>query len=698
MKNLFSLLTFGFCFITFSSFAQQINTYPSELKQLRENVIADFLKDSATNKKIGQLLSELDEKGSWPSIDYTSTRRSDWPVLEHLENLQLITKAYQMKGTSFYQSQNVKKKAFLALNYWLDNNFYSTNWWYSQIGSPNKLAPILVALENEMTAEKMQLGIKQLNKAKIGMTGQNKIWLSGNVMLKALLLRNADSVRIASAAIKNELGIKPGEGIQMDNSYHQHGRQLQFGNYGMHYLDDMIRWISVLRNTPFQFDENKVSVLRNYVLEGQQWVMWKKAMDLSACGRQLFIGAPEAKKDTVRYFMSHLAKIDPQFATAYSDVNDYKKTIGNKHFWRSDFHVSRTANYYFSVKMCSSRVLGAESANSENLQGYYMGDGVALLYQTQDEYKDIFPFWDWKKLPGTTLRENDTKLPVLTGRGYHIESDFVGGVSDGLNGIAVLKYNRDGLQANKSWFMFNDQIICLGNGISTKEKDVVATTLNQSYWKGDVLVSTKKRPSIVEGTKSFSNPKWLLHNDIGYLFPKGGNLKLEAKTVEGSWKKVADLYPEESIKAPIFKLWFDHGSTPTNQSYEYILLPNADQSTMKKLGKDNGFIIDNQIEYQSVVSKDQKLAGIVFYKALKSPVFDGVAVDNSCVILLEKETNGIRISLSDPTQKLQKITLTVNGNYTNENAENSNGTTSITFDLPQMLNAGSTVSVFLKKK
>ena len=96
-----------------------------------------------------------------------------------------------------------------------------------------------------------------------------------------------------------------------------------------------------------------------------------------------------------------MAIIDEVYSEEYQNAIDYKTLSGNKHFWRSDFHVQRTNDYYFSVKMCSSRVLGAETVNKENIQGYHMGDGVTFLYQSNKEYENVFPFWDWKKLPGT---------------------------------------------------------------------------------------------------------------------------------------------------------------------------------------------------------------------------------------------------------------------------------------------------------
>ena len=151
-------------------------------------------------------------------------------------------------------------------------------------------------------------------------------------------------------------------------------------------------------------------------------------MDISSCGRQLFVNSPETKATSLSTSMKKMTVLDPEYSDAYKKADNYLTLSGNRHFWRSDVQVHRNNDYYFSVKMCSERVIGAESCNSENLQGYYMGDGATFLYQTGEEYRNIFPFLDWKKIPGTTTQQDNDPLPVLTARGYRIESDFVGGV------------------------------------------------------------------------------------------------------------------------------------------------------------------------------------------------------------------------------------------------------------------------------
>ena len=684
--------------ILFSGCFDQKVKYPEELHQLHQNLWDNILDEEIDEKNVDLLLKSMTDNGQWPGIDYNSKTRNTWSPRGHLGNLLDITITYQTKGSEYYQKDEVSEKIHLALNNWLENDFISPNWWHNKIGTPKLIAPVMVLMEAELTDEQMDLGYKILERAKIGMTGQNKVWLSGNVLFTSLLKRNADTIKLASESIREELVVSMTEGLQPDWSYHQHGPQLQFGNYGLSYVNNMIKWIIILRNTPFQFDEKKVSILRNYVLNGQQWVTWKNQFDISACGRQLFIDSPESKAAGLSTHFAKMETLDPEFADAYKMANQYETLSGHKHFWRSDFQVWRNPDYYFSVKMCSERVIGAESCNSENIQGYYMGDGATFLYQSGDEYRNIFPFLDWKKIPGTTTMQDNVPLPVLTSRGYRIESNFVGGVSDGENGAAVMNYNRNGLIARKSWFMFDGKIICLGAEIWSNNGLKVTTGVNQTYLNGEVTVKINEQISSVKGRQTLKSPSWILHDNIGYIFPDGGNLVLRAENIEGSWNWVAKRYPDERIKADLFKLWFDHGKNPQGRSYEYILIPGADIEQLESLEKNNPFEIKNDKNIQAVLSKDKTFQGIVFYEAGKFDEDFGIEVNKPCVMMLKKKPEGLQVSIADPTQLEKEIQITLNGKFKHDNAEVENGKTKIAVFLPQGEEAGKTITLDLKYK
>ncbi|HWS00573.1 MAG TPA: polysaccharide lyase family 8 super-sandwich domain-containing protein, partial [Prolixibacteraceae bacterium] len=525
--------------------------------------------------------------------------------------------------------------------------------------------------------------------------------LAGNVLLKSLLLRDTETIRKAASSIREELRVSLEEGIQPDGSFHQHGPQIQFGNYGLAYVGDMIQWIRILRKTPFSFDESKMSILRDYLVDGQQWIIWKNQMDISACGRQLFVDAQKGKARSLTRYFRQMENLDPEYAADYQNAVQYEKLAGNKHFWNSDFQVQRTPDYYFSVKMCSERVIGAESCNSENIRGYYLGDGATYLYQSGVEYENIFPCWDWKKIPGTTTLQDDKELPVLTASGYRIKSNFVGGVSDGSNGIAVMDYNRNGISAKKSWFTFNNRIVCLGAGITSAETYPVATTVNQAFLQGDVVLKEQSEQKIPSGSSLTSNPKWILHDQTGYFFPERGNLKLETKTVTGSWNQVALMYKNEPVLNNIFKLWFDHGMNPQQSKYSYILVPGATAKIMKKMEERPEFtILYNNPDIQAVLTPDASLSGVIFYKAGKADLMGGIEVDKPCIVMLRKENGYLKIFLSDPTQKLDQVRLTLNGKYENKDSfapvQILEKKSTLDISLPRGGEAGKTVSLTLK--
>ncbi|SFD27856.1 polysaccharide lyase 8 family protein [Algibacter pectinivorans] len=704
IKHIFRLIVVYTTIIMFSIACNTTNSdrnynvkYPVVLAKFHENVINYYLNSEIDDRATNILIENLQEDGSWSTIDYSNKVRGGWPVKNHLLHVQNLAIHYKNKTSRFYKDKDVLHKIHRALNYWLNNDFLSTNWHDQHIGVPELLLPTLFLMENELSKQQLDKAIVLLNRAKIKMSGQNKVWLSTNVMLRSLLLRKQDSVSIASKAIQDELKIANGVGVKPDWSYHEHGAQLQFGNYGLSYLEDMIKCYTFVNNTPFQFEDSKIEFLRDYVLKGQQWVIWNNTYDVNASGRQLFLNEQEKKAARLKRCLEQMKLLDTAHAKAYEDVLNTKTLSGNKHFWKSDFHVHRRQDFYFSVKMSSKRVIGTESVNQENIQGYYMGDGVALLSTHNEAYRNVFPFWDWKKLPGTTIIQDTLALPIIKFSGFKTNGTFVGGVSNGKNGIAVMDYNRDGLAAKKSWFMFNDKVICLGSGITTNSDFPVTTTLNQSFLKGSVLVSENNSVTRTSRVGVSQEIDWVLHDHIGYLFPNKGQVKLSTQILEGSWNNVAKRYRPVILTENIFKLGLAHGKQPKNEKYEYILVPNASKDTMIHLNKNKPFKIVNTQKIQSVESIDGTWAGIAFFKEGVSKVYGGITVNKPCVLMLEHKENALVLSVSDPSHSLNKIKVNLKGYYIFEGSTYSNGQTQLTIHLPQGEQAGKTVFYHLSK-
>jgi chondroitin AC lyase len=164
---------------------------------------------------------------------------------------------------------------------------------------------------------------------------------------------------------------------------------------------------------------------------------------------------------------------------------------GNKQFWCSDFMAHRRKGFYTSVKMLSDRMLNGEEVNHEGKKSQHLSDGVNLLYLTGDEYKDIFPVWDWTKLPGITAIQGTLEIGGKNPIHARGATAFAGGVSDGEYGMAAMDLARGNLTAKKAWFFFDDGYLCLGADIhlAGDVKHSVATDVNQTLLGGNVLTS-----------------------------------------------------------------------------------------------------------------------------------------------------------------------------------------------------------------
>ena len=229
------------------------------------------------------------------------------------------------------------------------------------------------------------------------------------------------------------------------------------GNYGLSFATDMAVWGWIWRGTALAIPEEKLALLRGCVFNGEAAVTANGLMDISACGRQLFVGSARAKGRGVLALLAAMEQVDPGTALRYraaavqdsqpvgSGLPTLPGAVMNRDFFRSDYMMHRRPAYYASVKLSSHRVIGGEATNAENISGRYLADGALFLYQTGREYADIFPVWDWRRIPGVTCVTTGATLQPAG----MMATDFAGGVSDGTYGAAGLDFHRDGVSGKK---------------------------------------------------------------------------------------------------------------------------------------------------------------------------------------------------------------------------------------------------------
>ncbi|MFD5457581.1 polysaccharide lyase family 8 super-sandwich domain-containing protein, partial [Streptomyces olivaceus] len=145
--------------------------------------------------------------------------------------------------------------------------------------------------------------------------------------------------------------------------------------------------------------------------------------------------------------------------------------------------------------MPSDRIAHYECGNGENPRGWHTGAGLLTWWANgsrSDQYTDWFwPTVDWYRLPGTTV--STKRLPDRAGGEWgepKPDVRWVGGATDGEYAAVGqhLKGLGSTLEARKSWFFLDDEVVCLGAGITCADGVPVETVVdNRNLGEGGTL-------------------------------------------------------------------------------------------------------------------------------------------------------------------------------------------------------------------
>lgn len=659
MNKLTALILFTFCAFPFKSRAQQAATI--QLDDIRTQCRKLLLSDTAyateqsfrltddvkyNTDAIGYYKS-LTPEGNWKDLDYAKDSPSAWSPCWHLYRIMLLCREWNKTNNPQYLAAIHRAVAF-----YIKNDFKCSNWWQNQINIPYAYSSIMLMLGNEAnTTETAYLDNVMVTREQQQKTptGQNKIWQKDIEARIALLHHDQAAFTAAINTMQSVINISTAEGIQPDNSFHQHGAMLQFGNYGLHFINSLLFWIKLTANTPFAFDKNKQQIIFNYCSNGLRWTVFKGAMDITAVGRQIRPYFAGKRGDNLYDDFNLIKSFDNNPCNYFLDgLNPASNCTmaGNKSFWRSDYMVQmQSGQYMMSVKTNGPFVKKIESINGENLKGTYLNDGVSLIQRNGNEYKNIQAIWRWNMLPGittdTTLNVTDPK--VLASKN---ESTFVGQVSDGTIGASAMYYNRLGVSGYKSYFFVNDMLVALGAGITSPKKENVVTTVNQRFYNSKT-------------GKQLKGEGWVWHDGIGYFFP---DRSTELKTViahrKADWGSVDK--PSTGIQSADSVITWYIGHNHSDK-YSYMIKPGFGVVASRKLAPHLPVkILANTANIQAVQAGTVIIA--VFYKPGTLYITENrrLETDQACMLIYKSGPKGYEVWAADPTRKLQELNLLIN--------------------------------------
>jgi len=724
MKNKLAKNSFWVAFVTVILFLfsysipdkiEKIKFSP-DLEIIRKRIINDLLEPPVNEQKIQRLIQSINPDGSWPGINYVDTTRTGFQHSVHLENMLDLSRAYKKQGTNYFHNADVKKTVSSALDFWIAHDFICQNWWWNEMGTPNWMINTLLVLDDDLTDKQKTEGTKIASRASLtgvgARAGGDFVPIAGMIVKQGLFKRNDSIVLKALNVMVNQIKITTDRGIKPDLSFHHRVDNVtSIHTYGTNYVSSFAYWTVKTAGTTYKLPVESLKLLIDFYLDGVcKSMAYGIYPDPGAKNRDLSRKGDLGPEDT--NIPENLLKSSDYRKKELEEIIKFRRgekkpdKTWNGYYWWSSYFVHQRKNYFTSVRMYSSQQMNVEVPhNEEGLKNHHFADGSNFLSRTGNEYIDIFPVWDWQKIPGTTV----VQKPALPHWNQMVKkglTDFVGGVSNGDYGAAAFDFNsvHDPLKARKAWFFFDQEYVCLGAGISSDAEHPVATTLNQCLLNKDVVVKTNNPSQLLsKGEHNLKNVSWVLHDSVGYYFPFPVSANINNTTLSGNWRQITHQTraTDEPVQKDVFTLWLDHGQRPVSASYTYIVVPGISSSSLERYSKTKNIVIlANTTEIQAVQSKSLNISEIVFYQPGKINLGNNLILTagSPCILMVKSNGKTINeISVSDPTEKLSSLRLSVNVPIKTSNTnwhwewnqERKESTLSI--DLPKAEQAGKTV-------
>lgn len=646
--------------------------------------LADFYAGSSSEKIVGEHLSLLNGDGSFSDLSYGNAASYE----THLARLAEMAQMYVSDNATYGGTTELLGELAASLDWWLVEDYIDSNWWWTYIGFPGRLAPIAATagpvLETEYPDVFDRLTgyynrvYEHLQVNPHG-GGANLSDMSYNALVGAILERDAVKMEtIREVGFMPVLQVLPAttnaDGLRVDGSIYSHGPQLYNGTYGHELLNSSLNGIALLRDSMWELGDDALQFVEKILLDGVRYMTYGNWFDFNAMGRAVSRRNSHIQGRSFLNDIELLLELGPEQEEdlqqlydkiRYDGFRTSARTVGVRSFWYTDFLTKQTKDYYTSVRMVSSRTEYNESGNGEGLKHRYFGDGVNFILVDGAEYDSIQPLWNYERLPGITAEQDGTVRPG-SNWGELGRSDFAGSVNDGSAAVASMRLDHDGITGWKSWFLFDGVVAALGSDLSgANANEPVYTTLNQAIANTDATYGQlEAEVELTPGQDAELNGAvWVWQDNIGYVIPSGNDPSLiEMATVSGSWADLGE-GPDVTVEDDVFTLSLNHGANPSDASYHYMILPDvAKEDTAAFASTATVEILANTDEVQAVHETVSGKTGIAFLQAgasVELPDGATVASDIPGVALLHADNGVWSVAAADPRHAETEMVLSI---------------------------------------
>ena len=589
------------------------------------------------------------------------------------------------------------------------------NWWNWEIGTPTELVDALMIIEEAVTMDFLKQILVPVDYLcyPIGMTAANRTWIAQPAIGSILLQEDGTRIVPAMQQLLDVFNyVNSSDGFYEDGSFIQHKDISYIHGYGGSFFGSITNELYFIQGTPFditlddgkKFSQVYSDKILQFFFDSVEPLVYDGYAIFGSSGRNMSTGtargivsnvfvlsefASESMRERFYSTLKYYENVDnstygnlsgnlPWVSRAYYDVYRARTDITA----RSDYYFSqvfggmdRTVSHgeTFSAVVCmsSTRIERFEAINGAGSKGWYIGDGSLFIYgSTQGNYNsDYFSGLDWLMLPGTTVSSfNRVQQQYTADTNLKNGSDFVGGAFYGRYAVSVmyLKYNEyddiqgltSDLRAQKSYFFFNGEIVCVGSGITASNDEVfnvgeVYTVVgNHAINKAAASYYQIKVNGNAISTSSNAN----LHTGVdyitveafgGYYFPGGEDVNIRHQGTN------SDRYAQ---------IYVNHGAAPQYEKYAYVILPEYSEEEVAQYAANPDVEVITSTNFVTVVREiSTNTTGYVFWYGTYAA---GIRSSGSAVIVKVDNGDGsFTFSVSDPSQKLPVISLTLDGEW-----------------------------------
>ena len=666
--------------------------------------------------------AEMLEKSSDMTREYNMLRR--------------MALGYATYGTECYQNREMLSDILFALEYmythfngeaelngtgWRSIRIF--NWWDWQIGSPTAYMDTMILVDEHLEVEKKRNYLKVFNFLVPAPRdyGANKVHY-GILMAKSGLLCERDElIKIGIEGIENTYlyadgGVNDKQGFYRDGSYIFHTLHPMNFTYGMGHFTAVIELAELLCGSEFELTDEKKELVYSWLYKSfvpfyrdgiiGRGVLGRHPLSSKGAGFgllkaivNLYSVSDEARKGEMAALLRMLIAEHPQFENgrcneffgslnlnqyltymkAYAHEGDMKWERNGMYAFNSmDRAIQHCDDHSFFLSVSSSRIYNYECINHENMDGWYLGDGMLCLENDPLQYDAEY----WKnvnkyRLPGTTVNNKERPYVTIAQKNEYLSSrDFVGTLSAGDTGVSVMQlesYHSDGellsrqfykdsgeyggpppehdctLTANKAYFFLNDYAVCLGSAINATDGVPVYTVLENR--KGKAIIEKGRVTGYAE-TK-------VTVNGEAVNVPSEDTVYSDVQCVTVDGTAICPLTPTEltlrtTEGAPSFtEILWQHGIDPKNDTYAYMIVPDASKAE-KLVSSAPVTVICNDESAQVIKENATGDTYCVFHSAGK---VGEIEVDKPLLVCV-KQGGGY---VCDATQKAENATVKVGG-------------------------------------